>query len=198
MRKLRPSIAFLLGVLAMQTVNISLERYQTHLKHDLEVKRLQAEDYIVVNHLFENGLEIEPCDNSSAKTYMDYKAITSTTSKQYQFIQENMTIRNGFLFDQDGYIGVALGSWFGEIGSRWVFRLSSGESIYAVKIDEKDDSHTIDGCRHYLDGSVIEFVIDSETIQIERHSNGYIAGGNFNNIPWFTGDIVSLIDKNVE
>ena len=89
---------------------------------------------------------LKPCDTSSAKTYMDRKAITDETSEQHAFIEENMEAVNGHWMDKEGYIGVALGSWFGEIGTRWIFELDSGIKLYTVKIEHKADIHTIDVC----------------------------------------------------
>ena len=132
---------------------------------------------------------LKPCDTSSAKTYMDRKAITDETSEQHAFIEENMEARNGHWVDREGYIGVALGSWFGDIGTRWIFYLSSGEVLYTVKIEHKAYIHTIDGCQHIEDGSVIEFVIDSETNPYWVGSNNLIVNGNYNNLPQFEGAI---------
>ena len=132
---------------------------------------------------------LKPCSTSSAKTYMDRKAITDETSEQHAFIEENMEARNGHWVDREGYIGVALGSWFGEIGSRWIFYLSSGEVLYTVKIEHKADIHTVYGCRHADDQSVIEFVIDAETNPYWIGSNGLIVNGNYNNLQQFEGTI---------
>lgn len=132
---------------------------------------------------------LKPCSTSSAKSYMERSAITDETSEQNAFIEANMEARNGHWVDREGYIGVALGSWFGEIGSRWIFYLSSGEVLYTVKIEHKADIHTIDGCRHIEDGSVIEFVIDSETNTYWIGSNGFIVNGNLNNLDHFKGNI---------
>ena len=56
--------------------------------------------------------EIASCAYNRTKTYMDYRSTTATTSKQYIFIHENMTVdeKTGFIYDKDGFIGVALGS----------------------------------------------------------------------------------------
>lgn len=131
----------------------------------------------------------EPCSTSSFKSYMDYRSITSEESEQYKFIQEHMHIKDGYLLDEQGYIGVALGSEFGDIGSRYVFILDTGIEIQVVKIEVKDDLHTINGCEHKIDRSVIEFVIDEN--YFVKGSNGYILNGNFNNNEWFNGNIES-------
>lgn len=192
-RRLRKEIKLLLiGAIVSQGLTHSLNAYNRHLEAHLKQIELEIEDNVVQSQMLLKSNEIEPCSTSSVKSYMDVSTITSKTSDQYRFIQDNMIVKNGFLLDKDGFIGVALGSWFGEIGTRWVFKLDSGNEIYAVKIDEKDDKHTINGCEHKIDGSVIEFVIDKDSIMLENGTNGYILNGNFNNIEWFKGNIVSV------
>ena len=63
-----------------------------------------------------------------------------------------------------------------------------------VKIDEKADAHTVDGCYQYQDHSVIEFVIDTTVAAkyFGHISNEYILDGNFNNFELFNGDIVKI------
>lgn len=131
------------------------------------------------------------CSDSSVKTYMDYRAITNKSSNQYKYIQAHMTVgADGFLYDEDGSIGVALGSHFGSIGSKWEIVLDTGITFKAVKIDEKADRHVYNGCQHKQDGSVIEFVIDSR--KFEKASNDYVWQGNFNNNPDFKGKISAM------
>lgn len=133
-----------------------------------------------------------PCSTSNVKTYMDYKAITMVGSKQYQYIQNNMTISNGLLYDGD-YIGVALGSWWGDIGSKWTIELDTGILLNVVKVDEKANAHTYSGCQHRNDSSVIEFVIDSNTVPSEWWGgNGLVFNGNFNNSELFNGNILRV------
>lgn len=139
----------------------------------------------------EKAVKIDVCNHSSTKTYMDYRAITNKKSKQYQFIHANMTVdERGYLVDNEGYIGVALGSYFGEIGTKYIFTLDTGKQIKVVKVEAKADNHTINGCYQKWDGSVIEFVIDSNAF--EKSSNGYVYNGNFNNIPEFKGKIIKI------
>lgn len=174
------------------SLNIGIKAYNNHLRVELTEKQLEVEDYIVATQTALKSTRIEPCATSSVKSYMDRQAITSETSEQHKFIEENMTAKNGFWFDQEGYIGVALGSWFGEIGTRWIFELSSGEVIYTVKIEHKDDKHTINGCQQKWDGSVIEFVVDGDSSPYWVGTNGLILNGNFNNLEYFEGTITGL------
>jgi hypothetical protein len=139
------------------------------------------------------SINVSVCSSSSSKTYMDYRTITSESSLQYLYTRYLMTIRNGFLYDKDGFIGVALGSYFGEIGTRYRITFSTGIVLNVIKIEEKADEHTDSlNCENLYDHSVIEFVIDTATIPYHVSSNGYIASGNFNNIDQFKGSIVKI------
>ena len=129
--------------------------------------------------------EVAACSYSSVKTYMPISTITSKSSRQYKFIEEHMTIdeETGLSYDEDGFIGVALGSVFGSIGTRYYITLDTGIILPVVKIDAKSDSHTIDGCYHANDKSVIEFVIDRSKAEafFGVGGNGLIRNGNLNN-----------------
>lgn len=142
---------------------------------------------------------VEVLKDYSEKTYMDYKKITKTSSPQYLFIKEHMTVcEDGFLRDKHGNIGVALGSYFGEIGAIYEFVLDTGIVLNVVKIEEKADKHTVKGYYHKIDHSIIEFVVDANSKLLKKHmySNGYIWQGNFNNCPDFNGKIVEIYKIN--
>ena len=117
--------------------------------------------------------------------------ITDKSSNQYKYINESgrIEIKNGYLMENE-YIGVALGSYFGEIGSKYVFTLDTGKELKVVKVEEKADEPTINGCQHKWDSSVIEFVIDSS--YFKKSSNGYVFNGNFNNVEEFKGKIIKI------
>ena len=143
------------------------------------------------------GEEIETCSNSSVKTYMDYRAINSRASKQYWFIQNHMSVddETGFLYDEEGFIGVALGSYYGEIGDRFYFTLDTGVVLPLVKIDGKADVHTDEsGCYQAYDNSIIEFVIDKNLANeyFGYYGNGLVLSGNYNNYELFRGQIVKV------
>lgn len=154
-----------------------------------EIEPEQEEPYQYIN--------IDVCSSSSSKTYMDYKAITNTSSKQYKFIKDFMYVdqTNGLLrYNSDNeFIGVALGSYFGGIGSMYRITLENENVLNVIKIDEKADNHTNYGCEQKWDKSVIEFVIDSQYAKpVFGGSNGYVANGNFNNIEQFKGKIIKI------
>ncbi len=149
--------------------------------------------------------EIEVCSTSSTKTYMSYKAITATGSRQYKFIESEMTVDEvtGLLYDEDGFMGVALGSSFGAIGTRYYFTLDSGITLPVVKVDAKASVDAPNGCSHSKDASVIEFVIDSDIAGefFGRGGNGLVNHGNFNNDERFQGKIEAIelvLDERLE
>lgn len=137
---------------------------------------------------------IPVCYSGKNKSYMALSAI-SENSAQWRFISANMTIRDGLLYDKDDYIGVALGSYFGPLGSRYIFILSTGIELKVVKVEAKSDRHTNNGCEQSDDHSVIELVVDMDTEKFPRISNNHPSNGNFNNLPEFRGEIVQIIKK---
>ena len=141
--------------------------------------------------------EIPVCAENTTKTYMDYRATTATDSRQYWFIKDELTVdeETGFLYDKDGFIAVALGSFYGEIGDRYYFTLESGIVLPLVKAEEKADQDTdYSGCYHTSDGSVIEFVIDRNLANnyFGYYNNGYVLQGNYNNYSLFRGRLVKV------
>ena len=143
--------------------------------------------------------EIYVCSSNTAKTYMDYRMTTVVSSRQYQFIHNCLTVdkNTGFLYDDEGFIAVALGSYYGTIGDRFYFTLESGVVLPLVKAEEKADVDTdSNGCYHTIDGSVIEFVIDDDYAKayFNSLSNGLVLDGNYNNYSLFNGGI-SKVEK---
>lgn len=126
------------------------------------------------------------------KSYMDYRTITDVSSAQYQLIHSDQICvgSDGLLYDNDGYIGVALGSVFGEIGDKFIINTSSGQTIHVIKLDEKSDQDTIDGIYHKSDGSVIEFLVDTDMISAS-YPESYTMG-NFNYEDKFSGYVTSV------
>ncbi len=141
------------------------------------------------------SVSIGACSTSSTKTYEDYRLINNTGSRQYHFIREHMTVdeETGFLYDEDGFIGVALAYGFGEIGARYYIVLDTGIVIPVVKIDAKAAIHASNGCSANENASVIEFVIDSTKAgEYFVSNNGLASNGNFNNYESLRGNIKDI------
>lgn len=143
-----------------------------------------------------------PCQTDlHNKTYMDYRKITNKDSLQYKYIHSNqITVDSrGFLVTEDNYIGVAMGSYFGSIGDKFIITLDNGNTIRVVKVEAKADNHT---CQHNViagSNDLLEFVIDTESqfMQNNIQENGLVFNGNFNNFKEFNGNITK-VEKVIE
>lgn len=106
------------------------------------------------------------------KSYMGYKAITNKASAQYkvnrvaQSYTDSMGMRRIRLSDKndeirDDYV-VAMGTYYGKAGDRFSITMASGHTITATMGDLKANKHTDSTNRkHRVDGSVVEFLVDS-------------------------------------
>ncbi len=109
------------------------------------------------------------------KCYEDYRALTDTSSPQYALQQEAWTDCHG-LRRVDGFYCVALGSAYGtEIGAKYIITLSSGYEFLAILADQKADRDTIDGHTRDINGSVIEFVVDTDYIPQSVRTSGDVS-----------------------
>lgn len=104
------------------------------------------------------------------KSYMDGSSITDVTSSAYNQIQK-MSIVNG-LYVENGYVGIAISSYYGNIGDKFRITLSSGQIFYAVMTDTKKDEDVDENHAHKIDGSIIEFVVDIETLDNQARIEG--------------------------
>lgn len=116
---------------------------------------------------------------------MDYRMITDVTSQQYRMAQE-ATKKDGLLYYR-GFICIALGSYYGGIGTVLRITLSTGEQFTAIKTEEKSDAHTLNGC--YIPGNdnIIEFIIDSDTMPAS-----VLNAGDISALAGFEGEIINI------
>ena len=102
--------------------------------------------------------------NSQKMTYMDYRAITNKASNQYKSQQRDdvWVDEYGFLEQNSEWYVVAMGSYWGKIGDKFIIHLENGEIISCVLGDIKSDRHTDrQNYAHESDGHVVEFLINS-------------------------------------
>ncbi|MBQ9048011.1 MAG: hypothetical protein IJ120_08970 [Solobacterium sp.] len=186
-QRLKPQVQYLI-LLAGITVICLIIRYCFPVGYDLD----SLKNYGKTKH----AEEIPVCASSSIKTYEDYRMITDETSDQYRLIHTVMKKDRvtGLLYDPDGFIGVALGYQFGPVGTRYYFDLDTGITLPVIKIDAKDPADASDGCKVDINGSVLEFVIDSRRAAkyFGTASNGLVLQGNFNSHPSFEGNIAHI------
>lgn len=187
------------GTVETQTANTLLfTEYRNSFDNSEELITAESADSeSVEQEQSRNTKAIPMLHKSSTKTYMDYRKITDRSSPQWKLIHSDEIFVNqkGYLQTSDGYIGVAMGSYFEDIGNRYIIKLSTGEEIKVIKVERKDDRHTdksnFIGSDNY---DIIEFVIDTKTAHMRSniYPNGYIYSGNFNNCSEFSGIIESI------
>lgn len=116
------------------------------------------------------------------KPYMDGQAITDTTSRAYAQLQKMWIDENGCYREGD-YVGIAVASFYGEVGDKFRITLSSGQVFYGVMTDTKQDCHVDE---NYMDanGGVIEFVVDIDSLSsgASTGSLNYIYEGSITKI----------------
>lgn len=171
-------------------IDVVVEEIKQELKEEIKKEIEQEIKEETENKIEETKEEIKLTPmGAKSKTYMDYRAITNKSSKQWKLLQTMTIGEDGMIRDKDGYIAAALGSAFGPIGSRYVFTLEGDKELLIVKVDQKQDKHT---CENNIFGlnnwDIIEFIVDSRKMPV--YSNGYVYGGNFDNCSEYAGDIL--------
>ena len=115
-----------------------------------------------------------PNIDSSFKTYMDYRTITSQSSDQYKYIDRwGWSDYDGFMrcdgehdlgIESDYYL-IAMGSYYGsEIGSKYRITTDTGNVFYGCLADQKDDSDTNSTHQWSYNDDVIEFIVDTRKL----------------------------------
>ena len=121
-------------------------------------------------------VELDAPKTDTIKTYMSYRAITSKSSRQYK-LQNSLayTDDNGLRMVNGRYC-VALGSYYTTTIGQWVdIELENGEVIHGILADGKSDKHTDETNRICFDGSVVEFVVDTKTLDKTAKKMGDIS-----------------------
>lgn len=136
------------------------------------------------------GKEV-PNNKDSPKTYMDYRAITSKASEQYKLQQSEdvYTDENGYRRLGDKFM-VALGSYYGQVGTELTIGLDNGSEFEVILSDIKANIHTDDkNQKHLVDKSVLEFIVDQKKLEEIVRKMGDCSYSKSNN---FNGSIVSI------
>lgn len=140
-------------------------------------------------------LEEEPVINEIAvncgsfKSFMDFRSITDTDSLQYKLQENAWTDENGLRKYNDCYC-IAVSNTFGELGDIILVTLEGGETFYGCIADIKafkDLESNGSVCIH--DGSVLEFIVDTNTLNSSAKSLGDCSclgfEGNVSTISYF-------------
>lgn len=118
-------------------------------------------------------VEMDVPSNNSFKSYMGAHKITDTSSAQYQFKSEYLDSACGIKLVDDRYV-VAIGTYYTEIiGTRVDLVMESGEVVPCIVGDVKADEDTdVTNRQHNVDGSVVEFIVNADTLSSEAKSHG--------------------------
>ena len=122
--------------------------------------------------LLEDEWELIPIySDSSCKLWMDYRAITNTDSVQWQLLQKAVIGDDGIL-RIDGYVCVALGRGYGNLGDKFLFQIGN-KRIKCIFTDMKADTDTLNG-EGWLDpyGNILEIIVDEYAINNTCRSMG--------------------------
>ena len=164
----------------VETGNESLIEYEKKLKaYETEKKKQQI-------------VQVSTSNNGSMKSYMSYKAITNTRSKQYQLQQLAVTDPTTGIRTIDGDYCIAIGSGWGcVVGDRILVTLQGGKTFNAIVADAKANAHTnSDNKTTTHDGSVIEFVVDIPSLPKSVRTSGSLGS-----LEMFSGGIISIVKR---
>lgn len=118
--------------------------YENCIESEYDISDVKKENY--------NGLGVYTYTGAYfkwAKASDTYEKVLS----QYEFYADD----DGFLRTDDFYL-VAMGSFFGPVGTKYLINFEDGTSITAIKMDQKRDSETDPKHKYHLsDSSVLEF-----------------------------------------
>ena len=135
---------------------------------------------------------LKDTNGSYIKPYMDYNMITDKSSKQYKFIHRDDVEEDdrGFLMQDEEWYCVALGSYFGKIGSKYIITLDNGNEVKIVKSEAKSDKHTDEDNYLSFNGHIVEFLINTDSRWM--YDNDIIYNGSLNAYDKLEGSIVSI------
>lgn len=133
-----------------------------------------------------------PDVKTTFKTYMDYRAITDTSSIQYELQQQAYTDTQGIRRIGDD-VCVALGTAYADsCGERFKIKLDTGNSFTAIVGDIKADCHT-DSTNRYVElwdghGDIVEFIVDTPKLDKKIRVMGSV--GEYES---YSGNVTAII-----
>lgn len=106
----------------------------------------------------------DKASNTGMKAWMDYRAITSPSSIQYQLQQSAVTDPETGIRMYDNCYMVALGTYYSQkAGEKFRITLENGFVFNAITGDIKANRDT-DSLNQHRNGNIVEFVVDKKVI----------------------------------
>lgn len=137
-------------------------------KNWLQVKYKGKTGFVMAKYLSNKKIKYitKGCPAGKIKSYMDYRCITDKTSKQYKLQKKAHTDKKTGIRMIKGRYCIAVGSYFTKkIGKKIDLVMQNGQVVECILADQKDDKDTINHHRqHATDGSVAEFVVDTNRL----------------------------------
>lgn len=145
-------------------------RFELHQGGSYQPRESYIEETVVKEQVYES-LEI-PQGDCSSFLYMDYRAITDTSSKQWALQQMAWTDSDGFRRIGDDYC-VALGTFYGQVGDR--FRITTDrDNVYTVQMADAK-GYDSNGWYHVAGNgkiNLVEFIVQTEYLPNEVALHG--------------------------
>ena len=140
-----------------------------------------------LNNTTKNSLSI-PTGFNKFKSYMDYKCIRKDC-KQGKIVYGKDAWTDGDGLRKSGeYYCVALGSYYGNIGDKFVIETDKGNTYKIIKADEKANRHTDSTNRYTLaNGCMMEWIVE-----INEMDGSVKSSGNIDNIKKVSGAITKI------
>ena len=166
------------------------EEYIIYAKTEKNIKNKQKKEKVTIfPKLIKTKKKITysiPKKQNNFKAYMPYTAL-SRTSKQGELQKKAVTGEYGIRY-VNNRMCIAVGTYYGLTGTKLDITLSNGTILKCIVGDSKSDIDTDKTNRVCkTNGSIIEFIIDSD--QIDNRAKKM---GNYSAIPDFSGEIVKI------
>lgn len=156
--------------IAIKSQSERVLRFELHQGGSYQPRESCIEETVVKEQVHES-LEI-PQGDCSSFLYMDYRAITDTSSKQWALQQTAWTDSQGLRRIGDDYC-VALGTFYGQVGDRFRITTDRG-NVYTVQMADAK-GYDSNGWYHVAgDGKInlVEFIVATEYLPNEVTLHG--------------------------
>lgn len=151
-------------------------KYSKYNKKWAFVKYKKKRGYVLLKQINKKitKLTVYNTPKSKLMSYMSYKAITNISSKQYRLQQIAYTGKYG-IRQVNGRYCIAVGSYYTtKVGTYIDLILKNGTVIPCILADCKDNKHTDENNILTYDGSLAEFVVDTNSLVYNAKYTGDI------------------------
>jgi uncharacterized protein YgiM (DUF1202 family) len=156
------------------------------------------EAFIYLKYIADSAVEYKSMavSGDKRKSYMDWTAITSKTSKQYKLQANYATTASNGVRTVNGRYCIALGSYYTHDVGRYVdVVLENGTILPCIIGDCKRDRDTINNCSLGIDGGVAEFIVSTSALSSTVRKYGDVS---YSYDSWMSNAVeIRIYDKNI-